>query len=367
MLGRDGLRKPILAAAFVLFAICPLLDAQVSDRPASVVVAVAAGPDADAAFGPVLRDALLVSLARNHMKPSPAETFDEARASSARGGADYLVLGTWSSTDETLELTIEVWLPGGTAALAAAKASGRISLTMDALAGEAMEKLLPSMQSRFPAEPAAAQATAASTTAARDGAPTGTTGGGAAAAATTAGSDAVVATDGAVAAAAAETTARWRRVELSFGGAPLVATGTVAEYAKIGAFSALDLDFRFPVGGSILAPGLLVSAGWFRAAGIGVADVLMVPVGPDLHWTISSAANPGVSLHAAAGPAAIVAITSWAGTLVKISPFVAGGIVVDVGLTPALGLRVEAEYSAVFEGSMVLQGFTPRLSLRTRF
>ena len=109
-------------------------------------------------------------------------------------------------------------------------------------------------------------------------------------------------------------------------------TGTVADYAKIGAFSALDLDLRFPVGRSVLAPGLLASAGWFRAVGIGVADILVIPVGPDFHWTFAADANPGVSLHAAAGPAAVVAITSWADTVWKISPFVAGGIIVDFRL-----------------------------------
>ena len=160
---------------------------------------------------------------------------------------------------------------------------------------------------------------------------------------------------------------RWRRVELAVGGAPLVTTGTVADYAKIGAFSAIDLDLRFAVGRSVLAPGLLASAGWFRAVGIGVADILVIPVGPDFHWTIAADSNPAVSLHAAAGPVAVVAVTSWADTVWKISPFVAGGIIVDFRLGPALGLRLEAEYTVVFEGSMVLQGFTPRLALRTRF
>ena len=93
---------------------------------------------------------------------------------------------------------------------------------------------------------------------------------------------------------------RWRRVELSIGGAPLVNTGTVAEYAKIGAFAALDLDLRFPLGRSVLAPGLLVSGSWFRATVVGVADILVLPVGPDLHLTIAADANPGASFHVAA-------------------------------------------------------------------
>jgi hypothetical protein len=98
-----------------------------------------------------------------------------------------------------------------------------------------------------------------------------------------------------------------------------------------------------------------------------VADILVIPAGPDVHWTLSAEANPGVSLHIGAGPAVLVAIVGGAGTIAKVSPFVSGGLDVDVALTPALGLRLEADYLVVFEGSMVLQGFTPRLSLRTRF
>jgi hypothetical protein len=344
--------KAILGAVCVLLA-CPFLDAQEYDRPASVIVAVVPGPDADATYRSILRDALMVALSRNRMQPSAAETPEDARAAALQKQVDYLVLGTWRNTAETLELTVEVWQPEGAAAIATGEASGRISLTMDAVAGEALEKVIPSMRARFPADAAAAAVTTA--------APTGTE--------AAAGSTAATATTGPALATVEgpEPAARWRRVDLSFGGAPLVTTGTVADYAKIGAFSALDFDLRFPVGRGVIAPGLLAGAGWFRAVGLGVADILVIPVGPDLHWTISAAANPGVSLHAAAGPAAIVAITSWAGTLVKISPFVAGGIIVDIGLTPVFGLRIDAEYTVVFEGSMVLQGLTPRISLRTRF
>lgn len=221
-------------------AICPVPDARASDRPAAVVVAVAPGPGADAAYGQVLRDALAVSLARNRMKPTTAETFDEARASAARDRIDYLVLGTWTNTAETLELSVEVWLPGGSSPLAAAKASGRIGLTMDAVAGEAMEGVLTSMRSRFPADAEAATAATAGAEAA--GAATAASATGAAAAAAGSGADA--AAEGAGGATAAETPARWRRVELSVGVAPLVATGMVADYAKIGAFADAERLFR---------------------------------------------------------------------------------------------------------------------------
>jgi hypothetical protein len=160
---------------------------------------------------------------------------------------------------------------------------------------------------------------------------------------------------------------RWRRVELSVGGAPLVATGELADYAKLGAFSTLDLDLRFAAGRGAVSAGLIAGAGWFRAVGVGLADILVIPAGPDLHWTLSADANPTVSLHVAGGPAVLVAFVGGAGSLTKVSPFVSGGLGVDVALGPAFGLRLEADYLVVFEGSMVLQGFTPRLSLRTRF
>jgi hypothetical protein len=325
-----------------------------------VIVAVVPGTGADGAYRSVIRNALMVALSRNRMKPSLGETPDQARAAARQLKADYLVLGTWRNSTDSLELSVEVWLQEGAAPIATGTASGRIGLTMDAVAAEALAKVLPAMQARFPADASASTAAGTVAAAAGSGGPeVGTTGG-------AAGTVTVVGPSGAGAGTPEQPT-RWRRVELSVGGAPLVNTGTVAEYAKIGAFAALDLDLRFPVGRSVLAPGLFVGGGWFRATGVAVADILVVPAGPDFHWTIAADANPGVALRIAAGPAAIVAITSWASTIWKVSPFVAGGLEVDIGLTPALGLRIEADYTVIFEGSMVLQGFTPRLSLRTRF
>ena len=321
----------------------PFLTAQENDRPASVIVVVVPGDNADSGFQSVLRDSLLVNLTRNRMKPAAVEQPENAKAVARQQQADYLVSGTYRNTTENLELTLEVWLPDGRVPLATGKASGRISLTMDALVGAALEQVLPAMQARFPA----------------DGAPTS---------AGTAVTGTVAATSPAGAVAGTpEPPARWRRVELSIGGAPLVTTGSLADYAKIGALSTLSLDIRFPIGRGVLAAGLLAGVGWFRAAGLEVADILLVPVGADLRWTIAPGASPGVALHASAGPTVLVAVTGWAGTLTKIVPYVIGGLDVDIGLTPVLGLRIEADYTVVFEGSMVLQGFVPQLSLRTRF
>jgi hypothetical protein len=327
----------------------PILAAEENDRPASVIVAIVPGENADTAYQSILRDALLVNLTRSRMIGAAVETPDEARASARKGQADYLILGSWRNTADTIELSLELLPPKGTKPLATARAAGRISLTMDSVVGAALDQLLPRMRARFPAD----------STAATTGTATGAAGG------TTGTITAVGPSD--AGAGLPEQPARWRRVELGFGGAPLVTTGTVTEYAKIGAFSAIDMDFRFPAGRGVLAAGLMTGAGWFRAAGVGVADILMVPLGVEARWTITATSNPGVALHAAAGPAAIVAVTSWADTVWKISPFVVGGFDVDIAFTPVLGLRVEADYTAIFEGSMVLQGLTPRISLRTRF
>lgn len=364
LLERRFLSAAILAGVSLLI-VCPAIGAQAADRPASIVVAVVPGTDADPTYQAVLRDALIVKLARNGMRATSAGTPSEARAAAMQQNADYLLLGTWQNTTQTVELSIAMWLPQGTAPLATGKASSRIGLAMDTVAGEALAQVLPAMQARFPAETSTAAGGAASgvtsTAASQSIQPTGGNAGAATGTVTAIGPPEAGEPD------APGPVSRWRRVELAFGGAPLVNTGTVADYAKIGAVASLDFNLRFPVGRSVLAPGLSIEGGWFRAAGIGVADVLVIPAGPDLLWTIAADANPGVSLRLAAGPAAIVAITSWANTVWKVSPFVSGGLDVDVRLTPALGLRIAAEYTVVFEGTMVLQGFTPRLSLRTRF
>ncbi len=331
-----------------------------ADRPAArVFVSITAGPGGDPAYQSLLSDALIVTFARSRMKASTYATADAARSAARNDGADYLVLGTWGNTTDSLELVVEAWLPDGTAALASGKASGKIGLALDAVAAGALSGVLPVMSARFPAD--------AATTTGGDGTvvvqKVGTTGG------TTGTSTGTVTAIGPSVGdvPAVQQPSRWRRVELSIGGAPLVATGDLADYAKLGAFSTLDLDVRFAAGRGVVSAGLLAGAGWFRAVGVGVADILVIPAGPDVHWTLSTDANPTVSLHAAAGPAVLVAFVGGAGSLTKVSPFVSGGLGVDITLAPALGLRLDADYLVVFEGSMVLQGFTPRLSLRTRF
>ena len=332
----------------MLPALCPAIGAQQADRPARVFVSVVPGPGADTAYGPVLCDALGVSLARNRMRPTAVE-----------GEADYLVIGTWVNTAGTIELTVEALMPEGTTPFATGKASGKIGLSLDAVVGDALARVLPAMSARFPADVASTSDADGTNIVSMVGTTEGTTG-----TATTT----VTAVDPPVRdIPAMQPTSRWRGVELSVGGAPLVTTGELADYAKLGACSALDLDFRFAAGRGVLSAGLQAGAGWFRAAGVGVADILVIPAGPDVHWTPSADANPAVSLHAAAGPAVLIAFIGGSGTLAKVSPFVSGGLGVDMAFTPALGLRLEADYLVVFEGSMVLQGFTPRLSLRTRF
>jgi hypothetical protein len=348
-MGRHFITPAILATTLFLVN-APAIGAEQADRPARVFVAVAPGPGADAAYGSLLSDALAVSLTRSRMRPTAFATAGDARSAAGKGEADYLVFGTWLNTAETLELSIEAWLPGSRTPLATGKASGKIGLALDDVVADALAGVLPALQTRFPAD---STTTATDTTTTTGADVTGTT------------VTAVGPSDAGV--SSVQSPARWRRVELSLGGAPLVATGDLTDYAKLGACAALDVDFRFRAGRGALAAGLQAGAGWFRAAGVGVADILVIPAGPDVHWTLSADANPAVSLHVAAGPAVLVAFIGGAGTLAKVSPFVSGGLGVDIALAPALGLRLEADYLVVFEGSMVLQGFTPRLSLRTRF
>jgi hypothetical protein len=352
-MGRNIISTAILPAILLLF-ICPVLGAQQADRPARVFVSVAPGQGADAAYGSVLADALAVSLTRNHMRPTAFATAGDAQAAAAKGEADYLVFGTWLNTTETLELTVEALMPDGTTLLATGKASGKIGLAFDDVVGEALAGVLPAMQARFPEDgPTIGTGTTTGTVATGAAGTTSTT---VTAVGPSGGATSVV-----------EPPSRWRRVELAIGGSPLVSTGELADYVKLGACSALDLDVRFRAGRGLLAAGLQAGAGWFRASGVGVADILVIPAGPDVHWTLSADANPAVSLHVTAGPAVLIAFIGGAGTLAKVSPFVSSGLGVDIGFAPALGLRLEADYLVVFEGSMVLQAFTPRLSLRMRF
>ena len=182
------------------------------------------------------------------------------------------MLGTWGNTTDSLELVVKAWLPDGSAALASGKASGKIGLALDAVAADALSGVLPVMSTRFPADAATSTGGDGTVVVQAVGTTGGTTG-------TSTGTvTTIVPSVGDV--PAAQPPSRFRRVELSLGGAPLVATGDLADYAKLGAFSTLDLDVRFAACRGALSAGLLAGAGRFRAEGVGVADILVLPAGP---------------------------------------------------------------------------------------
>ncbi len=336
-----------------LTGFCPPLSAQLSDRPASVIVVVLPQENADAALQPVLQDSVLVDLTRSRMKPVAMQHLEEARTAATRDRADYLVSVTWRNTASDFELAIEVWLPDATAPVATGTARGQIALMMDEVVSTGLQQVLPSMQARFPAD--GTEATQLASAGGSGGEALGglTTGGGT--------------TGGTTGGGTVTTGQRWRLVELSLGGAPLVTTGAVSDYTKVGALASFGFDLRFRAGKGAFAAGLIAGGSWFRASGTDVADVLVMPIDASVRWTPMVDANPEVSVHAGGGPAMLVAVTSFAGTLTKIVPHVEAGLDVDIGLTPVLGLRLEADYAFAFEGSIVLQGFAPRLSVRMRF
>ena len=161
----------------------------------------------------------------------------------------------------------------------------------------------------------------------------------------------------------------WRLVGISAGAAPFLAVGPISDFTKIGVWSTLAVDFRFPLAGGVLEAGILSGFCWFKASGdVSSADVYLVPIGPDLRFAPEAAASPAFTFHLSGGPAVMTTVTSYLGTIVEAVPYLLGGIAVDFSLAPFCSLRIETEYAAFFEEfSRPIMGFLPGASLGFRF
>jgi hypothetical protein len=215
-----------------------------------------------------------------------AFTLRRALSEAASKNAEYLLVGTYSTTATEILLQVELYSVSSGEKIRSASTSGRINLSMDTLVAQALEKTLTGI--RFQ-EASAVVAPPAVTTpqpiAPATGGPREPTT-----------APAVVSDTG--------RTPPWKRFGISSGVAPLIATGPASDYAKLGVLTTFAVDLRFPFAAGALEAGVLSGACWLSASGaVSAADILIIPVGADLRYLLNSGAFPGIILHVSGGPA----------------------------------------------------------------
>jgi hypothetical protein len=156
-------------------------------------------------------------------------------------------------------------------------------------------------------------------------------------------------------------TGRLPRVEIAAGLAPLFAVGASSDYFSI-AFGA-DLRVSVLLGERRRAAiGLTSRAIYSMAEGAATfVDLLLVPIGIEARISDNNVLNP--TAYASAGAAVLHAAHPVLGTHTKLIPYTATGIGVKVLLFRGFAVAAQVDFAAYFEGSTVLLGFSPSVTV----
>lgn len=288
-----------------------------------------------------------------HLADSSEETaftLRRALAEAASKNAEYLLVGTYSTTAKEILLQVELYKVTSGEKIRSAATSGKIDLSLDTIVAQALEKTLsgislasadivvapPAETTPQPIAPATGGPREPDTT------PTPASGAG--------------------------TAPAWKLFGISSGVAPLVATGPASDYTKLGLLATFSVDMRFRFAAGALQAGILSGVCLFSATGAASdADILIVPIGVDLQYLLNSGAFPGIILHLSGGPALMSVKASYFGDASKIVPYVLAGMTLDLPFSPSFGLALEASYVAFLESSLLIMAFAPEVSLYVRF
>jgi hypothetical protein len=280
-----------------------------------------------------------------------AFTLRRALSEAASKKAEYLLVGTYSTTASEILLRVELYSVASGEKIRSAATSGKINLSLDTLVAQALEKTLTGIQFR---EAAAVVVVPPAETTPQPIAPA--TGG----PQEPATGPAVVSDSG--------QTPPWKLFGISSGAAPLITTGPASDYSKLGLLATFAVDLRFRFAAGALEAGVLSGACWLSATGVvSDADILIVPIGVDLQYLLNSGAFPGIILHVSGGPALMSVNASYVGNETKIVPYVLGGLTLVLPFDPSFGLNIQASYVAFLESSLVIMAFAPEVSLYVRF
>ena len=279
-----------------------------------------------------------------------AFTLRRALSEASSKNAEYLLVGTYSTTAMEILLQVDLYNVASGQKIRSAAASGRIDLSMDTLVAQALEKTLTGIKFQeasavvvVPPSETTPQPIAPATTGPHDP-----------------GTAPAVASD-------SGRTRPWKLFGISSGVAPLIATGPASDYTKLGLLATFAVDLRFRAGAGALEAGILSGACWMSATGaVSSADILIVPIGVDLQYLLNSGAFPGIILHLSGGPALMSVKASYLGDQTKIVPYVLGGLTLDLPFDPSFGLTVQANYVAFLESSLAIMAFAPGVSLYAR-
>jgi len=150
------------------------------------------------------------------------------------------------------------------------------------------------------------------------------------------------------------------RVEVAAGLAPLFPVGNSADYFA----AAFGADVRAAV---MLGPARNLSVGvssrliFSMAEGAAtIADLLLVPIGVEIRLLGHDLFSP--TAYASGGVAILRAVNPVLGEFIKVVPSAIAGIGMTMRFRSGFGVAAQIDFSAYFEGSTIIMGFSPVLT-----
>ena len=333
----------------LLLSQLPILPAAAEDHASAsgVLGFIQPAAGADVALRDVVSRTLVVQLARRQARLEIVELSGVPQSSRAPEGlsraagenAQYLILGEYTTSRKNFALQIDLYDVGTKRKVRTITAAGRIDLSFDSVVAAALDRTLSGIEF---AKSVATQTTAVEPVSAT-----------------------VVVTP------IPETRSQPPRRLIAFSGgvAPFVLMGGASTYASLGLLATFSANLRFPLGPGVFGAGLLSGVCALQAAGIvSDAQVLIVPIGGDIQYSMNEGGFPGIVIHFSAGPAVMNTTTAYAGSMTKVVPYLLAGMSMDLPFASFIGLAVEADWVAFFESaSLPIMAFAPEVALYVRF
>jgi len=320
-------------------------------------------------FGPVISSIVAFELneAGFHSESFPVETavesaFDQAAA----GGMDLLLVNRYTTRGNEINLTFSCYFVPEKRLLVEVSGKGDFNLTLDGVIRQMLQKIIKDVEGQLDELPSLAvveeeqepeQETAAAPVEA----------------------DPVEAEPKVISGEIVQpefepevpvqpeaADARFRHFELSLGFSPFFPVGDAADYFTIGLEPWLYTGYRFKIGSSSLTLGAYGGVNIFTAEGVLISsENLLIATGGDLRLLTSEEDVLRVGFRLAGGAAFLMVNPNDQGYQTAVVPFGSGGLSIDIGLG-AVGLALQFNYTAYFEQSVIIMGFSPggQISLR---
>lgn len=293
------------------------------------------------------------------MEMSDAE---ELIRSAAERGAGHLLAGNIDVDGNRFKLELQLYETESGGIIGRSRANGRIDLTMDLAVNDAVRSVINAAGDRIPIAERTDRDTGPA--GAADGAAKGPTlfgssldgsANGARPKPAVAGGRTVV--------TETPTVTKNKILDIGTGFAPFITVGRAADYFRAGIAADLFVDFRINAPGGHVGLGIDAGYSAFRATGLVLeADNMLVPIGVDVRY--SSTPRPfGITFHLNGGVAAMIVETVHFGRLFKVVPYAAGGAGLMMAFSHFMGAAIDMQYTAYFEGSVVIMGLSPSVAV----